>query len=745
MDILAGLNVAQKEAVETLNGPLLILAGAGSGKTKTLTHRIANLIANHGVDTGQILAVTFTNKAAGEMRSRLATLLADTRQHAVTARLSKDGERVSAEPRNDGREKRRSGSVLASIREPYVSTLASSRTFMPYMGTFHSICVKILRIEAENTSFSPNFVIYDDDDRQSLIKRALKELNIVDKTLKPRMISSVISKAKNDFISPSEFEAYAKYPSSEIIAKIYARYEQERAKTGALDFDDLLLETAKLFSNNQQVRQRWQQRFKHILIDEYQDTNAVQYQMVKLLVGKERNICVVGDDWQSIYSWRGADYTNILNFEKDFKGAKVIKLEQNYRSTQPILDAAAKVIAKNKSRTQKVLWTDKKQGAPVQINELRDETEEAMVVANRIIGRVSSGARKFSDFAVLYRTNAQSYPFERAFMQRHIPYRLVGGVRFYDRAEIKDLIAYLRLLYQPNDLVSLNRIVNVPARGVGAVSLTKFGDFWSASGGNIIQALLKSDNLSGLTAKTKENLRALGDALILLRDKIESGTTPGTIVQELIDLIDYKTYLNDGTPQADDRLENIGVLVSEAAHYENLEDFLADIALMTSADENSEGDKVTLMTLHVAKGLEYPVVFIVGLEEGLLPHARAVDLNANTEEMEEERRLAYVGMTRAMEELMLSFAQSRFFFGRRQYQMPSRFLEDLMDPTQLFRPDLQEAETFIDQPFAVGDHVRSQQFGTGEVTDVDGLAVVVIFDSGATKTLNVEYARLEKI
>ena len=699
MNIANSLNAAQKEAVETLSGPLLVLAGAGSGKTKTLTHRIANLIANHSVNTNQILAVTFTNKAAGEMRTRLSRLL----------------------------------------------DIPESRDFMPYMGTFHSICVRILRIEASNTGFESNFVIYDDDDRQSLIKRSLKELGVTDKALKPRMISSVISKAKNDLVSPDEFESYAKYPSSDIMAKVHKVYERERKRAGALDFDDLLLEVARLFSENKEVRERWQRRFKHILIDEYQDTNAVQYKIVKLLVGQERNICVVGDDWQSIYSWRGADYTNILNFERDFPGAKVVKLEQNYRSTQPILDAAHKVIAKNKSRTKKTLYTDKKQGTPVQVNELRDETEEAMTVANRISSRVTSGVRRFSDFAVLYRTNAQSYPFERAFMQRQIPYRLVGGVRFYDRAEIKDMVAYLRLIYQPNDLVSFNRIVNVPARGVGVVSLAKFGDFWSASGGDIISAMLRVGDLSGLNSKAKVNLQNLGNALTLLRSKVDQGAAPGEITQELVDLIDYKTYLNDGTPQAEDRLENVGMLISEAGHYSSLEDFLADVALMTSADESSEGDKVTLMTLHVAKGLEYPVVFIVGCEEGLLPHSRAIDLTATPDEMEEERRLAYVGMTRAMEELMLSFVQSRFFYGRRQYQNCSRFLEDLICTNQALKPYESDIDAFIDQPFDVGDRVRSQQFGEGVVTDIDGLAVVIKFDSGGTKMLNVEYARLEKL
>jgi DNA helicase-2/ATP-dependent DNA helicase PcrA len=705
MDILKGLNNAQKEAVELTHGPLLILAGAGSGKTKTLTHRIANLVANHGIGTGEILAVTFTNKAAAEMRERLAHLLGQT---------------------------------------------APTRNFMPYMGTFHSICVRILKIEAENLPrVSKNFVIYDDDDRQSLIKRAMKELSIDDKQLKPRAVSSMISKAKNDSLGPEDFAAAASHPIQKSVAKIYARYEHFRRDAGALDFDDLLLETVYMLQDHPEIRERWQKRFRHIFIDEYQDTNAVQYKMVKLLVNADRNICVVGDDWQSIYSWRGADFTNILNFEKDFPGAAVIKLEQNYRSTQPILDAAHKIIKKNKNRTDKNLWTEQTVGEEVQITRLNDETEEAAVVASQILRRVGTGGRKFSDCAVLYRTNAQSYAFERAFMQAHVPYRLVGGVRFYDRREVKDIIAYLRLLYQPKDIVSFNRIVNVPTRGVGEVGLAKFNNFWAQSDVSIVDALVAVDEDSGLTARARQNLNDIGNLLYKLREDVENNTaTPGEIIEELVREIGYKAHLEDGTPQAEDRLENLGALVSEAAHYETLDEFLNDIALLTSADEDTSGDKVTLMTLHVAKGLEYPVVFVVGLEEGLLPHSRVNDFS-NEDELEEERRLLYVGMTRAKEELVLTHASSRFTYGKRQYALPSRFLEELgvIGSTSMFGQSAvsTEAEEFDIQPFEVGDRVKSTQFGKGEVTDVDGLAVRISFDNGTTKLLNIQYARLEKL
>jgi DNA helicase-2/ATP-dependent DNA helicase PcrA len=705
MDIFKDLNDAQKEAVEVTSGPLLILAGAGSGKTKTLTHRIANLIANHDVRPGEVLAVTFTNKAAGEMRERLAHLLGE---------------------------------------------LNPARSFMPYMGTFHSICVRILKIEAEHIDGVPkNFVIYDDDDRQALIKRAMKDLSIDDKQLKPRAVSSMISKAKNDAVSAADFALAATHPIQKTVAEIYKRYEQARRDTGALDFDDLLLETVKMLQNYPEIRSRWQERFRHILIDEYQDTNAVQYKMVKLLVNKDNNICVVGDDWQSIYSWRGADFANILNFEKDFPGAKVIKLEQNYRSTQPILDAAHKVITKNKNRTDKKLWTAQQAGDQVQITRINDETEEAALVASRILQRVSAGVRMFSDFAILYRVNAQSYAFERAFMQAHVPYRLVGGVRFYDRREVKDVIAYLRLLYQPNDLVSFNRIVNVPARGVGATSLLKFNDYWAQSGASIVEALIAADESSGLTARACQSLNDLGNLLYLLRDKVENGTAkPSEIVEELVKGTRYKEYLDDDTPQAEDRLENLGALVSEAAHYETLDEFLNDVALLTSADEDTSGDKVTLMTLHVAKGLEFPVVFVVGLEEGLLPHSRVNDHSGDDSELEEERRLLYVGMTRAKEELVLTHANSRFVYGRRQYVLPSRFLEDLDNlagPGLASMASVNTFDNFDIQPYEVGDRIKSMQFGNGEVVDVDGLAVRIRFDNGITKLLNVQYARLEKL
>lgn len=703
--IFSSLNDAQREAVEVTSGPLLILAGAGSGKTMTLTHRIANLIANHGVSPNQILAVTFTNKAAREMRERLAKLLGMS---------------------------------------------ADNRMFMPFMGTFHGICVRILKIEAENIGLSKNFVIYDEDDRKSLVKRVIKDLSLNDKRINYRAVSSVISKNKNEFRSASDYAESARYPDQKMIAEVFSRYETERRRASALDFDDLLLETARLFKERPDVREKWQQRFKHILIDEYQDTNAVQYQIVKLLVNNDQNICVVGDDWQSIYSWRGADFTNILNFEKDFPGAKVIKLEQNYRSTQSILDAASKVISKNKNRTEKEMWTNNKYGAPVHLERLGDETEEAFFVANRISTQVSMGIRKYSDFAILYRTNAQSYPFERIFMQSQVPYKIIGGVRFFDRKEIRDIMAYLKLIHQPNDIVSFMRIVNLPARGVGAVSLRRFLSYHGSHGNenDIIQTLRAADEIAGLSSKVSHSLVRLGNLLFDLSEKSQAGSLPVDTIGELVKRLDYKNYLNDGSVQGEDRIENIDVLEKEAGVYADLAGFLEDAALLSSSDESSEDDKVTLMTLHAAKGLEFPVVFLVGMEEGLLPHIRTLDF-VNEDDVEEERRLTYVGMTRALEELFLSCARSRYSYNQKQYQMPSRFLEDFLDDGATLDDDAYTEIQLDDQPmvnmFEVGDRVESTQFGVGTITDIDGLAVQVNFDGGSVKKLNIEYARLKKL
>jgi len=703
MDVFKDLNPAQADAVKTTSGPVLILAGAGSGKTKTLTHRIAYLMMNEHIWPNQILAVTFTNKAAKEMRERLGQLV--------------------------GQE-------------------GAGRSFMPWMGTFHGICVRLLRQDGDKIGIQPNYVIYDEDDRQGLIKQAMKQLSIADKQIKPRAVSSAISNAKNELQSPEEFAASSHYPFQQAVAKIYAAYERMRQEAGALDFDDLLIETVRLFRDQPEVRRKWRAQFKHILIDEYQDTNAAQYAIVKSLVGDERNICVVGDDWQSIYSWRGADFTNILNFERDFPGAKVIKLEQNYRSTGAILEAAHNVITKNLQRTDKELWTAEPAGAPVQVHPVYDEAEEAYTVVSRIGVQATMGARQYGEFAILYRTNSQSYTLERALLQQRVPYQIVGGVRFYDRKEIKDVIAYLRLLYQPNDRMSFSRIVNVPTRGIGATSLEKFLIWQASSGMDIVSALVNAEQTSSVMARARTAFMTLGETLRILQAKVEANTSPSEIIETLITKTGYRDYILDGTPQAEEREANIGALISDAKSFASLPDFLEEVALMSSADTGSHEQKVTLMTIHAAKGLEFPVVFMVGMEEGIFPHSRVYE--AGPAELEEERRLCYVGMTRAREELHLSYAQSRLQFGQRSYNPASRFLADMghelmATPAPSFdRHD--EYDEFDDGPgLDIGDNVRSAMFGVGEVIDIDGLAVTVRFDNGKTKKLNVQFARLEKL
>ena len=700
MDILKGLNAPQQDAVQTIDGPVLILAGAGSGKTKALTHRIAYLIAEQGIWPNQILAVTFTNKAAREMRFRLASLLDEN---------------------------------------------ADKRDFMPWMGTFHSVCVRLLRMDGQAIGIKSNFVIYDEDDRRSVVRQAMKSLDVSDKQLKASAASSIISTEKNKLNDPETMLANARFPYQQMIAEVYAEYEKMRRQAQALDFDDLLIEVVRLLRDQPEVRRKWQDRFRHILIDEYQDTNAAQYAIVKLLVNSERNVCVVGDDWQSIYSWRGADFTNILNFEKDFPGAAVIKLEQNYRSTQAILNAAQQVISHNKQRTDKLLWTDSGEGTPIQLQGYYSEDEEASAVADHVSVQVNMGGRGYDDFAVLYRTNAQSFALERAFRQRFIPVQIIGGMRFLDRAEVKDILAYLRLAYQPNDTASFLRIVNTPARGIGAVSVEKFLRWQRTSGMDIVAALTNAEQTSTITGRAKQALMSLGDMFRIIQVKLEQ-LPPSEIIEYIYDVSQYKIHIDDGTPKADERIENIGSLVAEAATYADTQTFLEEVALMSSTDKSADKGQVTLMTLHAAKGLEFPVVHMVGMEEGILPHARVFD--GTPDDIEEERRLCYVGMTRAREELWLSYASSRRLFQQTSYNEPSRFLKEIEGVASIApQPggSSQYEDFYSDEMLSDGDRVKSAQFGVGTVTDVDGMAVTIEFDNGTRKKLNVEYARLERL
>ncbi|HET9411740.1 MAG TPA: UvrD-helicase domain-containing protein [Candidatus Saccharimonadales bacterium] len=712
--LLTGLNAQQRTAAETTEGPVLILAGAGSGKTKTLTHRIAYLIASGKARPNQILAVTFTNKAAKEMRERLAQLLGAS---------------------------------------------ADDRAFMPFMGTFHSICVRLLRFDGEHIQIPKNYVIFDESDRQAAVKQALRQLGISEKQYSPSSITNLISSAKNDLVPPAEYSAHARLPLQKVAADAYAIYERIRKDAAALDFDDLIGETVRLLKTVPEVRTKWQNQFKYILIDEYQDTNAAQYNLVKLLTNSSKNLCVVGDDWQSIYSWRGADFKNILNFERDYPNTLVVKLEQNYRSTKNILDAAHNVITKNTQRSDKALWTKAGQGSPVHIQYVSTEHHEGELVVSRIKNHVAMRVRRFKDFAVLYRTNAQSRAIEESFIRYGVPYRIVGGVRFYDRKEIKDLIAYLRLLYQPADRASFLRVVNVPTRGLGNVSVNKFLDLQQMSGLPILNMLEQSDRLQGLTPKARAAFADFGEMMSRLKEAAETMSLPD-IIDALIKRIGYLDYLNDGTPQSEDRIQNVKELISVAKEYTDLglAGFLEEIALISDLDAvQADQDAVLLMTIHAAKGLEFPAVFMLGMEESIFPHSRAL---YDQEEMEEERRLCYVGMTRAREELILTSAATRMLYGTTQHNPPSRFLADIdgkADITQApafmyagpqdvsLQPDFNEPRVVPeDTDLEVGETVRHKVFGKGQVVEINGRSVAVQFDGRGVKRLNLDFAPLER-
>lgn len=700
------LNPEQRRAVEVTDGPLLILAGAGSGKTKTLTHRMAYILNTGKVTPFNILAVTFTNKAAAEMRARVAKLL---------GRRSED------------------------------------RGFMPFLGTFHGICVRLLRQDGSSAGLSTNFVIWDEGDRLAAVKRSLKELRVDEKKFPAKQMSTLINRAKNEMIGPRQFAETASAPIEQAAAKIYPHYERQLKEADALDFDDLINKTVKMLADHKDVRDKWQAQFRYIMVDEYQDTNSAQYQLIKLLTGPHKNIAVVGDDWQSIYSWRGADFRNILNFEKDYPKCTVIKLEQNYRSTKNILDAAHNVIAHNRQRSKKKLWTAANAGAPVQVLQVGDERQEAEAIARRIQMAEDIRARRYSDYAVLYRTNAQSRVIEEVFIRHGLPYRIVGGVRFYERKEIKDIMAYLRLIYQPNDTASLNRIANVPARGLGAKSLEVFNRWRSQNNLQLIEALQMAGSIEGLTPRANKALAGLGDLLKNFRAQMEEAT-PQALIDSLIKRLDYFNYLLDGTPQGEARVENVRELLSVAREYADfgLADFLEEVALVSDHDSvNTTGEQsseaVTLMTLHSAKGLEFPVVFIVGLEENILPHSRAM---YSETEMEEERRLMYVGMTRAREELILTYALNRTLFGGRSANLPSRFLADV--EAVMATAPVMETFQLLDEPHYVpelneGDGVRHQVFGIGKVLDVEGDTATIYFKKRGSKRINLAFAPMEKV
>ena len=753
-DLFEDLNPEQKRAVETTEGPLLILAGAGSGKTKTLTHRIAHILRSHKASPYNILAVTFTNKAAGEMRERIEKLLAKT--SGLDAVQGSSDERARSSKSTSSK---RGGNADAAMRQEPTgvsgyagrSRLAARKFWMPYMGTFHSICVRILRQDGEGVGIPRNFIIWDEADRQAALKQVARQLYIDEKKYPARLLASLISSAKNEMVTPAKFAARAgTTPAAQAAAKAYPAYEKLLRDSSALDFDDLIGKTVNMLSNYTEIRNKWQRQFKYVLVDEYQDTNMAQYRLVKLLTGPHHNIAVVGDDWQSIYSWRGADFRNILNFEKDYKNCTVIKLEQNYRSTKNILDAAHKVISQNAQRSDKKLWTAKAEGTPVQVVPVTSERAEGETITRRIKTLVDLKVRNYSDFAILYRTNAQSRALEEVLLHFQVPYRIVGGVRFYDRKEIKDILAYLRLIYQPEDLPSFERIVNVPARGIGARSLEIFGDWRAGQGYSLSEALVKSADCEQLTPKAKAGLANLADIIASFRAQAGE-LTPSALIDGLIRRLDYLQFLKDGTPQGEARAENVRELLSVAAEFSDagLDDFLEEVALISDLERlNKSSDSVTLMTIHWAKGLEFPVVFITGLEETIMPHSRAL---YDAGEMEEERRLMYVAMTRAREELYLSYAMERTLFGGRQHNPPSRFLIDVdaqaggPSSEQLFSPTGFDGEPRYVPELIEGDGVRHQVFGLGTVVELEGETATIYFKGKGTKRLNIAFAPLEKL
>ncbi|MGI6130220.1 MAG: DNA helicase PcrA [bacterium] len=638
-DLLLGLNEEQQLAVEHGQGPLLILAGAGSGKTRVLTHRIAYLL-QQGVSPEEILAITFTNKAASEMRHRVETMV---------------------------------GMDIASGI---------------WLGTFHAICGRILRSEITRVGYKSNFVIYDAADQQRLLRRGLRELNLDDKLYNPRTLQTVISRAKNELVGPDGLERFWLREGSrdyssfwlQKVAAVYSWYQQTLKQNNALDFDDLLGLTVEILQTWPDALAHWQNRFRHILVDEYQDTNRVQYVLVRLLAGEHQNLFVVGDDNQSIYGFRGADIRNILEFERDFPSARVIKLEQNYRSTQTILDAANYVVANNSQQKEKRLWTVNGKGDQIRLYEAADGGEEGFFVARELQHLLSSGIR-LKDCAVLYRTNAQSRSIEEAFLSQQVPYRMVGGVRFYERQEIKDTVAYLRLLENPEDALSLERVINIPRRGVGPQTWARLMNFAQENGLDPVAACVQAGKVQGINKKTGQQIEAFGQLLQRLH-ALASELPLTQLISYLWEETGYRSLLEtENSLEAQGRLENLAEFLSVAASFaeenddSSLSTFLSTISLYTDQDSYDAGvEAVTLMTLHAAKGLEFPVVFLVGLEEGLFPHSRSLDTK---EGLEEERRLCYVGLTRAKRRLYLTYARSRYLYGREQYCRPSCFLSEI--------------------------------------------------------------------
>lgn len=720
LEALQTLNKEQREAVEAVDGPLLIMAGAGSGKTRVLTHRIAYLIATRKAAPWSILAITFTNKAAREMQERVSQL------------------------------------VGASASDIWVST-------------FHSMCVRMLRREIDRIGYTSNFTILDAADQLSVVRACLKELNIDSKKFDPKAILSEISSAKNELITATEYEKQQGGYFESIVAEVYTQYQKKLKSNNALDFDDLIMKTIELFKAEPTVLEQVQHRFQYIHVDEYQDTNRAQYMLCKMIADKHHNICVVGDSDQSIYRWRGADISNILNFEKDYPNAKTILLEQNYRSTANILDAANSVIALNTGRKPKNLWTAQGEGPKLQIYQAHSEHDEGYFITKEINNNLANG-KQYKEHAILYRTNAQSRVIEEILIKSDIPYQIIGGTRFYDRMEIKDILAYLRLISNPNDDVSFNRIINVPKRGLGAVSVDKIAVKAAAMDDSMFSVLYDLDELElgGRARNALLDFKQMIENLIRMVDYL----TVTELTEQLLKLTQYREPLKlEGSIEANSRLENIDEFLSVTQEFEkrnedrSLISFLTDLALIADIDSMDEQGEVTdkfaannsvvLMTMHSAKGLEFPIVFIPGMEEGVFPHSRTFE---DEEELEEERRLAYVGITRAEEALYLTCAQSRMLYGRTTSNAPSRFLAEIPDEVKKVVSPVRESyskrssgyssfggrksiagapesastnqpvrmrkSTFAkptgDVQFSMGDKVKHNKWGIGTIVSVKG-------------------------
>jgi DNA helicase-2/ATP-dependent DNA helicase PcrA len=720
IDFLKDLNPAQREAVTYVSGPLLVLAGAGSGKTRVLAYRIAYLVGVKKINPHKILAVTFTNKAAGEMKSRVEKLIG------------------------------RAG-------------------FDMWMSTFHSLCARILRVEAGVLGYTRSFSIYDEDDQLSLIKKCMEELNISTKEFSKEAIQSHISKAKDKLIDWQEYASLTEDVFEQKTAKVYELYERKMKEANAFDFDDLIMKTVEIFRNYPSILEKYQNRFEYILVDEYQDTNHAQYVLVNLLASKSRNLCVVGDEDQSIYGWRGADIHNILDFERDYPDAKVVKLEENYRSTQVILDAATAVVRNNKKRKGKTLYTQMKGGEKVCLLYVEDDKLESKACVRRIQHLMEKTNSTRSDFVILYRTNAQSRLFEQELRDNGIPYVIVGGVRFYERKEIKDILAYLKIIANPKDDLSLKRIINAPTRGIGDKTISKIEDFCRKENLSLFEGINQIEMIEGISPRLKNIIYDFSKMIHQFSKAKEK-----LPVDELTEMITEKTgYLDElkkeKTIEAENRAENVKELINATAEFKErsdnptLEGFLEEVSLITDVDQwDNTKDAVTLMTLHAAKGLEFPVVFIAGLEEGLFPLSRSLE---DPSDLEEERRLFYVGITRARKRLFLSHALHRRRFGE-MTNLRSRFLDEI--PEELLevedfvstrwetpaKPDLERIETFspetatiYDSLLQVGTRVIHSHWGEGQIIQREGsgedLKLTVIFRGGLKKKLLAKYADLE--